>query len=318
MKAYRHIIKEQLLSLTYLHISRRGKKPEKQIMISTIDGRQYHGGLCDRFKGMISLYAYCKQRNLEFRILYTYPFPLTDYLLPADYDWCLKEGEYSDCLRDSRVMYLRGENASRLLRLKTRKQLQFYGNMDLLDELNISGGTSYRWGKLFKELFRPVPILENQIAKMKKDIGSPEYNAAVFRFQNLLGDFSEYRFKPLEKESDREKLISRCLAGLRDYIAQCGNHSPILVTSDSITFLKRAAEFDRVFIIPGTLVHIDGSKEKPDESQDLPYIKSFLDFFMLAGAREIVCIGTRQMYPSQFPMYAAKINEIPFERIVLE
>ena len=47
-------------------------------------------------------------------------------------------------------------------------------------------------------------------------------------------------------------------------------------------------------------------------------MKSFLDFFMLTEARSVSCIGTKEMYPSQFPMYAAKVNGIPFRRITLE
>lgn len=50
--------------------------------IAMVDGEAYHGGLCDRFKGIISLYAYCKCSGLPFRIRYTYPFRLEDYLAP--------------------------------------------------------------------------------------------------------------------------------------------------------------------------------------------------------------------------------------------
>lgn len=98
-----------------------------------VDGETFHGGLCDRFKGIISLYAYCKYRGLPFRIRYTYPFRLEDYLAPAAYDWTLREGEYTDNPLYSRILYMRGEHlAARLLTLNTRKQIHFYTNRDLL------------------------------------------------------------------------------------------------------------------------------------------------------------------------------------------
>lgn len=214
-----HIIKEKIMALKYLSFSRKRPKPEKQAMIAMVDGRQYHGGMCDRFKGIVSLYAYCKQRGLEFRILYTYPFRLEDYLLPASYDWTLKDGELDESIKGSRIMYLRGEDGKRLISLRTRKQLHFYGNMDLLEVLNRTGNTSYEWGTLFKELFRPAPELERQLSSLREQIGE-KYNAAVFRFQNLLGDFPEYRFKPIEDKSERDTLIGKCLQSVRDTLSE--------------------------------------------------------------------------------------------------
>ena len=199
-----HIIKERILTFKDLSFSRTSR-PEYQTAVAMVDGKQYHGGMCDRFKGMVSLYAYCKQRGIEFRILYNYPFDLSEYLVPSSYDWRLKEGEFSGCFRDCRIIYLRGESGHRLARLRTKKQIHFYGNMDILDVLNKDRGTSYRWGELFKELFRPSEALASQLADLHTGIGE-EYDAAVFRFQNLLGDFPEYRFKPLESRQERERL----------------------------------------------------------------------------------------------------------------
>ena len=84
-----HIIKERILTFKDLSFSRTSR-PEYQTAVAMVDGKQYHGGMCDRFKGMVSLYAYCKQRGIEFRILYNYPFDLSEYLVPSSYDWRLK------------------------------------------------------------------------------------------------------------------------------------------------------------------------------------------------------------------------------------
>ena len=97
-----------------------------------------------------------------------------------------------------------------------------------------------------------------------------------------------------------------------------GSGIHMLVTSDSVTFLQKAAKIDGVFIIPGSLVHMDGGDNSRRQELAESYMKSFLDFFMIAGAQHVTSIGVRQMYHTLFPEYAAKVNDIPFERIELE
>lgn len=46
-------------------------------------------------------------------------------------------------------------------------------------------------------------------------------------------------------------------------------------------------------------------------------LKSGLDFYMLSEAQKIYRIGTPYMYPSEFPVYAAKVHGIPFESITI-
>ena len=84
----KHRFKECVLAARIMLKSESLGKPKcgKPACIAMVDGEAYHGGLCDRFKGIISLYAYCKCSGLPFRIRYTYPFRLEDYLAPAAYD----------------------------------------------------------------------------------------------------------------------------------------------------------------------------------------------------------------------------------------
>lgn len=312
-----HIIKEKILMLKDLHPCRSDRnRPERQIAVALVDGKQYHGGMCDRFKGIVSLYAYCKQRGIGFRIMYNYPFELSDYLVPAAYDWTLGKGEYSECRRDCRIVYMRGESGKRLIRLNTRKQIHFYGNMDLLDLLNKDRGTGFTWGGLFKELFKPSEALSVRLEELRRSIGC-EYDAAVFRFQNLLGDFPEYRFTPLESDEAKERLMDKCLDAVKGLLENLDPGTKLLVTSDSTTFLSKVSALEGTYIIPGTIVHMDGDRCHAS-SDGLSHIKSFLDFYMLTGARKISCIGTAEMYPSQFPQYAAEVNGIPFWRILLK
>lgn len=322
MLELRHRAKEILLSVRIASKSKERGKPamEKPACIAMVDGNAFHGGMCDRFKGIISLYAYCKYRGIPFRIRYTYPFKLEDYLQPAAYDWTLKKGEYTDNPIYARVLYMRGEHfATRLLDLKMKKQVHFYSNRDLLNHVNEAytkekgSNAPFDWGDLFCELFKPGKELQSRMNAIKKSIGG-DYYAAVFRFQNLLGDFHEYHFKALNDKEKEEKLITTCLDAIKKLMAEHCNR-PLLVTADSTTFLKRAAQIDGVHIIPGTLIHMDGQKHYDTANQHETYLKSFLDFYMLSGAQKIYRIGTKQMYRSQFPVYAAKVHGIPFESI---
>ena len=315
-------MKELFLATRIALKSKELRKPEteKPLYIAMVDGETFHGGMCDRFKGIISLYAYCKYRGLPFRIKYTYPFRLEDYLSPSTYDWTIKKGEYTDNPFYSRILYMRGEHlASRLLHLKTRKQIHFYTNRDCLTHINrayaTEGNPPFEWGELYRELFKPGQILQERLEVIKKELGE-NYYAAVFRFQNLLGDFQEYHYKSMEDQDEKEQLIGKCLQALKTLQAAHGNQA-LLVTSDSVTFLKRAVQLEGVHIISGTLVHIDGQKNSVLENSYEVYLKSFLDFYALSGARKIYRVGTSYMYPSEFPVYAAKIHNVPFESMII-
>lgn len=320
----RHLLKEIILSARIALSSKTLGKPGggQPVCVAMVDGRAFHGGMCDRFKGIVSLYAYCKFHNLPFRIRYTYPFRLEDYLSPASYDWTLREHEYTDNPRYTRILYMRGEHlATRLLRLKTKKQVHYYSNRDCLPQINAAcaGGNDGRgkldWGELYRELFKPGPVLQERIESIKKGLGG-DYYAAVFRFQNLLGDFREYHFKSIKDQNEAETLLEKCLDAIKNLQAAHQNQT-LLVTSDSVTFLKRASQMEGVHIIPGNLVHMDGNKRNVPENSYEAYLKSFLDFYLLSEAKRIYRIGTRRMYPSEFPVYAAKVHGIPFESVTI-
>lgn len=282
------------------------------LVVFKVDDYFYSGGMADRFKGAVTAYAYCKQRKIDFRIRYVFPFELSDYLLPAEYDWRLRDNEYSECIRDARVMYARAELGRRLVRSKVgRRQLHYYGNYNNLELLNRTGGTDYSWGGLFRELFRPCAEIEAAVRAKSSEIGG-EYVSAVFRFQNLLGDFKEYGFSTIKDENEKEMLIEKCLKGLEDIKAR-HEGMPVLVTSDSGVFVERASRIPGIHVVGGERVHIGSNST---DNKDM-YLNSFVDFYMLAGSSRIYSVQSGRMYTTQFPMYAAKLNDIPFERLWL-
>ncbi|PZP48656.1 MAG: hypothetical protein DI598_09675, partial [Pseudopedobacter saltans] len=85
----------------------------------------------------------------------------------------------------------------------------------------------------------------------------------------------------------------------------------ILVTADSILFLEQLKNRRNIFVFPKKIVHMDWISNAGYES----YLKSFLDFYLIAGASMVFSISTEEMYKSDFPKYAAMVNNVPFERI---
>lgn len=304
-------LKEYYMLLKYYKLSPSG--PDKEpMLISMVDSRRQGKGLTDRFKGIVSVYALSKAENVPYRCIYNHPCQLTDFFEPNLYNWIPREGELSESVRDVRLKLLRKQRTvKRLLKvLPVKKQLRVYANLDYLDEINRVYHTGYDWGTLFKELFKPTPALESQMRIHQANMGAAGYNACVFRFQALLGDFKEYHFKPLP-EPGRRQLIETNKKALTQLVRN--SDLPVLVTSDSTTFLSEIKDLDNVYTIPGKVVHIDNV----DDAGKEVYMKSFLDFMMLSRARRVYAMGTRIMYQTDFPRFAAKINDIPFERIII-
>ncbi len=287
-------------------------KMQEQILIALIDGNNYHGGFTDRFKGIITLFNYCLANEIIFRISYTFPFKLEDYLVTNEYDWILRNCEYCENLISVKYLNLVGESsAKRLLLLNTKKQIHCHANRDVLGEINSYYHLNNSWGTLFNRLFMPNDRLREQIEGHIKNIGK-KYISAVFRFQQLLGDFREYDFHELP-DNRKEELISKNIKALHRLMDQYPDHS-MLVTSDSLTFLKRIMNISGTYPLLGKVVHIDCTT---DADYDV-YMKSFLDFYMLSKGEMIYSIGTSDMYKTEFPLYAAKINNIPFFRINID
>ena len=57
------------------------------------DGKMAHGGLFDRLKGLVSIYAIAKIKSKRFAIYFKDPFSLDRFLEPNQYDWRAKDNE---------------------------------------------------------------------------------------------------------------------------------------------------------------------------------------------------------------------------------
>jgi len=284
--------------------------PVPPYVVAKIDGSCFHGGLCDRWKGLVSLYAYCKATGRDFRMVYTYPFDLTLFQVPNMYDWRMGEADLGDSICRCRMLRLVGEPTfNRLAAAPQDKQLHCYANRDWVEQINERYGTHYRWGELFEELFRPSDLVQQALQGFGEKCHHP-YIAVAFRMQNLLGDYPEYAYQPVS-EKEQEVLLEKCISYLRQLHEQ--SSLPILVTSDSARLTQEVQSLPYIWTNLGAAAHVDTVKNAPEEQ----YLKSFVDFYLLAGAEKVICAGTKQMYPSDFPKYAAMVYQHPFERAEL-
>lgn len=275
-------------------------------LIAMVDGTTFHGGLCDRWKGIVSLYAWCKATGRDFRIHYTWPFRLEQFQVPAQYDWHIATEDICRRLGRVKLMRLTGDaTLNRMRDVPTEKQIHAYANRDWIELINRTYGTSYRWGELFLELFRPTSWVEQQVSSFPQ---SRTYIGVAFRMQNLLGDYREYSYQPIEPRRQKE-LLEQC----RTYIEQLHNteQSPILVTSDSKRLIEALRDLPYISATSLQGVHPDTDDRAAKEA----YGKAFVDFYALAGARKIYAPIWEGMYASDFPYYASLLGGIPFERV---
>jgi hypothetical protein len=188
------------------------------------------------------------------------------------------------------------------------KQIHVYTNAVIAEK---------EYGDLFRELFKPVAALEslvqynlNRIVSITGGGGNTnrKYVAAAFRFLELLGDFrepeGEWHILP---DDEKKVLINKCINHL-EAIYRENDCTKVLVTSDSITFLKEAERLPFVYVIPGEICHIGDTQSLAKDA----ILKVFLDYFMLTYSQKIYLVVEDRMYQSGFSYRAALHGNVPF------
>lgn len=287
---------------------------KKTVVLMVKNETTFCGGLSDRLRGITSVYQECKRQGLDFKIHFETP-NLIDYLEPNEYNWVIKDEDV--CYDTQRVYpctiltYKSLEDKKepevqrsvlRWLLKKNYEQIHVYTNMR-------SGDSEY--GKLFHELFKPCKELQEQIDyHVAKLGGEKQYDAMVFRFRQLLGDFKEGG--ETLPESEREDYIQHCM----NLVAKEHESNPdkkMLVTSDSITFLNRLEVLPYVYVIPGEVVHIGFTYDAAKKT----YMKSFVDYYVLSYAKSVALVRDKKMYHSGFALRAAMLNNAEYREIWL-
>ncbi|MDE6717210.1 MAG: hypothetical protein K2J70_03365, partial [Muribaculaceae bacterium] len=276
----------------------------KQGVILILDGAIYHGGLTDRIRGILTAYRECKQRGLPFYISWTSPFPLTDYLLPATFDWRIEEREVSRSRRNARAVAIDDmTDFHALLRLKAAlfsppAQLHLYTNAD---------SARGEYSALYRELFRPTKLVSEAVEKHKKALGK-NYVAVTTRFLTLLGDFEDCTDTVLHAAAQKE-LMEKVAQEIRKVTAGIPESYGILVTSDSVKFLDFITRsYPRVYIVEGNVTHIDRSRHQDADSR----LKTFVDQYLIMGAERVIRMRTGGMYPSGFARFGAEVGGAVF------
>lgn len=280
----------------------------KREAVVVIDGSRTHGGLTDRFRNILSIYSYCKNNNIPFKLSYTYPCDLRQILVPNTYDWTIKNDQVTynwlsykeiemDVLEQKNVNDVNSEHLQILdTEFMQNKQLQYH----------IFGNAFFakgRYHELFNELFKPSEYLQCKIDEMIS-LFPEDYESVTLRFQCLLGDFREGNYPEL-LESEKARLIKKCIDKIDElYSDNYFKTEKILVTSDSRTFLNEVSKKPYVYTIPGKLEHMDYTSNSELETN----AKSFVDLFMLTRAKRLTQLHTGQMYKSGFPEFAAELG----------
>ena len=284
-------------------------------IIFMADGRCPHGGIVDRFKGIVTMYALSKVNTLPFYINYTSPFNIDVVLFPHFYDWKIKDNILSHSFYGTKIIvaYSEYKNPYRIFFIDKKKQNHIYYGYNSLDLINSKYGTNYEWRKLFKELFQPSDRLQEYINEFKRSVNG-QYIAIHFRFVNLLGDdFKDVNFNMAYGEDEKQSLILKCRNEIQKILSREKEGTKALVMSDSNIFVDSVKKDLNVYVIPGRILHVDN--QNPDN--DFEIMKPFIDFYLISEAQKVFSIKNKDMYPSGFPQYAAKVNNIPFERIEL-
>ena len=308
---------ERKLIRTKYHFS---LSPSKNRYILKCDGYMNHGGFFDRMKGAVSIFALSKVHGKDFKLSFTHPFDLRNYLEPNRYDWTIDESQidYNYPATKPIIGYFEFMYPWRII-LKRLGEVHYYFGYNILDRINKKYGTSFDWKELYDELFKPsyrlqqlINLYQIETTRGGYDNKMPYY-AIHIRFLNLLGDDNESNpaYKKLDKES-ADELMECCIKKIEE-LRQCnGNSKRYLLSTDSNVFMEKAkTRLSYIYSIPGQIRHIDNVADDNDDGN----IKLFLDYYMLSEAEEIYSFIGSGLYKSDFPNYAAIIGGKVLKRI---
>ncbi len=274
------------------------------------------GGLSDRLRGLVSIYAECKKMGMPFKAYFEIP-NLSIAFEPNEYDWRISEDKIcydTVSVYPCMILTYHSNIKSRLQRLSQRFMLRHYLHKDYQQIHVFSNMVSAdeQYGTLFRELFKPTAALQQQLDyHLEKLGGKQQYISCTFRFRQLLGDLKEGG--DILPEAERDAYISRCLRTVEELHATHPTER-LLVTSDSITFNRRVADLPFVYTIPGEIVHMGFTYD----ADNLVYLKSFIDYLMLSYAHEVYLVRDEKMYHSGFPYRAALLEGAEYHEINLE
>ena len=218
----------------------------KWFVANIFDGRIPAGGLVDRLRGIVSTFSISQQMERSYKLLFTHPFPLSDYLQPARYNWVVSEQELCFDPEETAIVVSQTLADSPSERRQQEKQLRQKIALHRGQQIHVYTNAAFSYdddfASNFSQLFKPVPRLKEAIDKTYRQLGDG-YIAVSARFRNLLDDFNEENYSEPLEPTDRQQLLNACSVQLQ----KLHNRYPdvnILVCSDSSTFLHEANRYD--------------------------------------------------------------------------
>ena len=302
-----------------LYSNKKGESKHPGMVVYMCDGRIVSGGLGDRIHGILSLYVFCKDKSVPFKVNFCEPFRLSEYLAPNEVEWEINPDELCYDLHGTKPLLMacsfKKNGATQqqeadfmyryledTIKMNSKKEYHIYTNMHYACRPDM-------YSKLFHTLFKPTKPLLDAIDWNKQQIGC-KYVSITVRFQNLLGDFSEGKYPTLSL-SEQDALITKVKQKIIHIHETRHPNEKILITSDSRKFLDIIDKIEWVYTIPGTLVHMSYTPVHDFET----HLKSFVDLLMLADAEKLYLLVTDDMFHSGFAESASLINNRPYEVI---
>jgi hypothetical protein len=300
----------------------RMNKPAENItpiVIYMADGKITRGGLGDRLRGILSLYAFCQTNNIGFKVYFLHPFHLCDYLEPNHFNWYIDARQISYNSIDAKPLLIYCTYVKYNISAESEIKYQYkllqqeiknsnYKQYHVYTNANFVRGSDY--SRYFYQLFKPAIKLQQSIDMNLANIGN-DFVAMAFRFQQLLRDFKDATYHTLTKE-EGDKLIKKNIEKVKEIYCKYHKTTPLLVTSDSKRFLDEINKLDFVYVIPGRIVHVEYAF---DNDYKL-HLKTFLDLMVLSKAKKIYLLCTEGMYCGGFAKSAALINNTNYEEII--
>lgn len=290
----------------YLHFPKKNFE-ENTFIFFLQNGYPFrHPGLTDRLKAIVNTYYIAKTNGLNFKIVFDYPFALTDYLIPNSVDWIIPQGQISYSWPQTKLFVYDPKNSKFKKELLKSGPIQYHCYFYYGNEYPAMQAPGNDWKKLwhscFYELFQPSPYLE----KLLSGVNVPDHYVCVhLRFVNALDNFERGASSPLN-EAQKQDLIASCLDTVQDISAKSGE---LLLFSDSATFLRAAEKKGYHTLGTDSIGHIsfDSSRAAID--------KTFIDLFTMSRGDKVYSVRGKNLYNSVFPMYAAIIGDIPYETV---
>lgn len=285
-----------------------------KIVICPYEGFLEGGGLADRLRGILSTFYICKLLNVQFRLVFSSPFLLKNYLVPNKYNWSDEANVLRYNIPKENVLILDTTQESAYQKRQQKKWLE-KKIRERNGQIHVYTNASYSYDNgyhvLFHELFKPSEELQKSIDEQLAVLGN-QYISISCRFLNLLGDFNEtHGYADALTEDKKDELLNSVISQIKN-LHQKHLNRKILCNSDSVTFLDKVKKLPYTYVIPGEVTHIDAKDSRGDYKR---YEKTFLDFFMIAHASHIYILKTGRMHKSGYPIAASYVFEKPIDII---